>query len=78
MRIQREENSDLQMNEPSQWTYLSWQRGHHRLVLPQGGGRSPKHEYYGRAWQGRGAVQAEMQYWDNKGQKTMHAVKAEV
>ena len=33
MRIQREENSDLQMNEPSQRTYLSWQRGHHRLVL---------------------------------------------
>ena len=42
------------MNEPSQRTYLSWQRGHHRLVLAQGGGRSPEHEYYGRAWQGRG------------------------
>ena len=52
MRIQREENTDLQMNEPSQRTYLSWQRGHHRLALAQGGGRSPEHEYYGRARQG--------------------------
>ena len=60
MRIQREESLDLQMNEPSQRTYLSWQRGHHRLALAQGGGGALNMSITAEHGRGGGADQAEM------------------
>ena len=47
------------MNEPSQRTYLSWQRGHHRLALAQGGGGALNMSITAELGRGGGAVQAE-------------------
>ena len=54
------------MNKPSQWTYLSWQRVHHRLALAHGGVGALNMRNVAELGRGGGAVQAETKLGQTK------------